>query len=292
VLWAAARLARRLGAALHVVHALELVGMPLREALRGGVSPHRRRAEEALEEHLARAIPAGMPLASRVIAFGSAPDAVEEHAHALGAELVILGPAAEHAGAGLAPRGTLLAITSHVAVPCLVLKASFDLPLERVMLPLSATAAGLAALGEACAWLAALGRAVPTGSDAEAVTELEVLHVARRFAEWREIAQELDREVGAVNERLPWHGPLRLYPSVRWGVTSEEEILLAVAEQRPSLVILGPGGRVMGEGAGEGASPGTLLDEVACSVLLMPEPLMPETELLQSASSAAAAGGA
>ncbi|HEU0300309.1 MAG TPA: universal stress protein, partial [Longimicrobium sp.] len=65
---AAAGLAVRTGAELHVVHSMEVVGMPLWEALQADVGRRIEDAESALAEQVRRTVPGELAPASRVLA--------------------------------------------------------------------------------------------------------------------------------------------------------------------------------------------------------------------------------
>lgn len=85
---AAADLAVRTGAQLHVIHSMELVGMPLWEALQVDVGRRIEDAERALAEQVRRTIPDGQTPASCTLGFHGVRDSVLRRARGVGADLI------------------------------------------------------------------------------------------------------------------------------------------------------------------------------------------------------------
>ena len=140
----AAALALASGAVLHVVHALGLVGRPLREAvtaLEAGADP---RARRALEEQVARAAGQGPVLPA--VDYRSAPAALLERAREVDADLVVVG-AAEN------PAGTVFHVASRSARPVLVLRGALRWPPGSVLYPVEEPDASGGGLRHACDWL-------------------------------------------------------------------------------------------------------------------------------------------
>ncbi|HYH83295.1 MAG TPA: universal stress protein [Longimicrobium sp.] len=259
---AAAGLAARTGAELHVVHAMGIVGMPLREALRTDVGRRIEDAESALAQQLRRAVPGGLVLAGRAIDFHGVRDTVPCRARETEADLVVFGAADPRTPEGTRHLHPLHEIAGVAAVPCLLVRDSLVHPPVRVLLPLSAAEIGEGVLAGACDWLASLDPPVPT--------ELHVLHVASGAREWRDAAPDLDREVRWARDQRRWSERLRIRRTIRRNAVAHVEILRVAAAEAPDLVLLGPGcGAANSPELPEDAR-AVLLRCLPCSVLVLP----------------------
>jgi|GEM_PF-2030050 len=268
VLRAAAVLAGNTGAELHVVHALGLVGLPLREAVERLCPSSRQRSEEALEEQLSRTLPAHVWAASAELDRQAPYAAALQRAREVEADLLLVGPEcvwpAEALRTGPLPRR----LASASAAPVLVVRGLAALP-RRVLVPVGPGDLRGRTLERACAWLRRLragGAGGPRG-----IGDLHVLHVSPGLAEWRAIAPALDREIREV-EPLAWTEGFRVHRCVRWGSAPGGRIVETAAYESADLVVLGPGG---------GATREWVTDRAPCSVLLLPgerggpEPVVP-----------------
>lgn len=263
---AAAVLAIRTGAELHVVHSLEIVGMPLWEALQTDVGRRIQDAESALARQVRRAVPGGLALASCALDFQDVQDAVLLRAREVGADLLVFGAADPRTPGGARHLRALQDVAGVAAAPCLLVRNPLDPPFVRVLLPLSAAEVGQGVLADACDWLASLEPApVPRPA-----TELQVLHVASGPREWRDLAPDLDRELRWAGDQRPWQARLRIRRSIRWNAAAHMEILRAAAEQAPDLVLLGPGCGVANSPAFLKDARAVLLRRLPCSVLVLP----------------------
>lgn len=259
---AAAGLAARTGAELHVVHSLDVVGMPLWEALQEDVGKRIEDAESALAEQVRRTLPGELTLASCVIGFQSVRDAVLLRARGAGAGLIVFGAADPRTAAGAGYLRALHDTAGVAPAPCLLVRDPLVHPPVRVLLPLSAAEIGQGVLAAACEWLASLGPPDPT--------ELQVLHVASGPREWRDAAPDLHREVRWARDQRQWSTRLRIRPSIRGSADPTGEILRAAAREAPDLVLLGPGcGVASSSRIVEEARP-VLFRRLPCSVLLLP----------------------
>ena len=251
---AAAGLALRSGAELHVVHSMEIVGMPLWEALQADVGRRIEDAERALAEQVRRVVPSELTLASCALGFHGVRNSVLLRARGVGADLIAFGAGDPHGRA-------LQDAAGAASVPCLLVRDPLLHPPARVLLPLSAAEIGQGVLGDACGWLASLHPPAPT--------ELQVLHVASGLREWRDLVPDLDAEVCRARDQRGWSARLRIRRSIRWSAAAHEEILRVAASEAPDLVLLGPG-------SGAAGSPGLLektrailLRRLPCSVLVL-----------------------
>jgi nucleotide-binding universal stress UspA family protein len=134
----AAGIAVRKGAELHVVHAMEIVGMPLREALHTDVGRRIRDAESALAEQVRRAVPDHCPIASCALDFQRIQDSVLLRAREVGADLLVLGAADPPPPGGAGHLRALHGLVGLAPVPCLLVRSPLGHALARVLVPLSA----------------------------------------------------------------------------------------------------------------------------------------------------------
>ena len=258
---AAAGLALRTGAELHVVHSLDVVGMPLWEALQANVGRRIEDAERALAEQVRRAVRDGRTLASCVLGFHGIRNSVLLRARGVGADLIAFSADPGTAGGARCIRA-LQETAAAASAPCLLVRDPLVHPPARVLLPLSAAEIGQGVLGDACEWLA--------GLHAPAPTELQVLHVASGPREWRDAAPGLDHEVRRARGQRAWGARLRIRQSVGWGPVAHEEVLQVAAGEAPDLVLLGPGcGVASSPGFGEETRE-VLFRRLPCSVLVLP----------------------
>ena len=263
---AAAGLAARTGAGLHVVHSLEIAGMPLWEALQADVGRRIRDAESALAEQLRRAVPEGCTPESCALGFHNLRDTVLLRAREVGAELVVFGAVDPRTPGGDRHLRAFADVAGVAAAPCLLVRDPLDPPFVRVLLPLSAAEVGQGVLADACDWLTSL-EPVPVHRP---VTELQVLHVASGPREWRDLAPDLDRELRWAGDQHPWWARLRIRRSIRWNAVAHMEILRVAAEKAPDLVLLGPGCGVANSPAFLKDARAILCRRLPCSVLVLP----------------------
>ncbi|HSU16151.1 universal stress protein [Longimicrobium sp.] len=264
---AAAVLAIRSGAGLHVVHPMEIVGMTLRDALQADVGRRIEDAKSALARQVRRVVPAGLAPASCALGFNQAGDTVRVRAREVGADLVVLGAGDPDTPGGVRHLRALHDAAGAAAAPCLLVRNPLNRPFIRVLLPLSAAEVGQGVLAHACDWLSSLDPPTPT--------ELRVLHVTSGPREWRELAPELDRELRRAGGQRPWRARLRIRRSIRWNTVPHTEILRVAAEETPDLVMLGPAGGVASSAGCPEDARAILLHRLPCSVLVLPGTLAP-----------------
>lgn len=259
---AAAGIAVRTGAELHVVHSMDVVGMPLWEALQSDVGRRIEDAEGALAQQVRRTIPDALTLASCTLGFHGSRNSVLLRARGVGADLIAFSAADARTTGGGRYLRALQDTAAAASAPCLLVRHPLVHPPARVLLPLSAAEIGQGVLADACNWMASL--------DPPASAELQVLHIASGPRQWRDAAPDLDREVRWAREQRQWSTRLRIRRRIRWNAASHVEILCAAAEETPDLVLLGPG-------CGVASSPGfaeetreILFRRLPCSVLVLP----------------------
>lgn len=260
ILEGSSRLAQRTGAELHVVHVAEVAPGAAGEAALV-------EAEQTLGTLVQRAAGAQPASSIRVIR-GRPGAAIVEHARAIGADLIVLGP---HAGGDLGARilGTTAdRVVREADVPCLILRAPLPEAVRSVAAAIDFSDASRHAAAVAGSWTAAL--AEPSGP-----VTLDLLHVA-----WPVERQELPDgeedtlagrlvEVGATLERPAVDGA-RVQSHVLWSTRAADAIAEWTMRHGTDLLVLGTTGegglrrRIIGSVAG------SLARRAACPVLLVP----------------------
>jgi nucleotide-binding universal stress UspA family protein len=259
---AAAGIAVRTGAELHVVHSMDVVGMPLWEALQLDVGRRIEDAERALAEQVRRTVPDALTLASCTLGFHGSRNSVLLRARGVGADLITFSAADPRTTGGGRYLRALQDTAAAASAPCLLVQHPLVHPPARVLLPLSTAEIGQGVLAGACDWLASLDPPVPM--------ELQVLHVACELSAWRDAAPDLDREVRWAREQRQWSTRLRIRRSTRWSADAHGEILRVAAEEMPDLVLVGPGCGVVSSPEVVEETREILFRRLPCSVLVLP----------------------
>jgi nucleotide-binding universal stress UspA family protein len=268
VVRAAAALAERLGAGLHLLNALEIERLP---ALEAPTFPGRvRQAGELLEEQARRVAPAVHP-ASTAVRESAAHAAIEARAAEVAADLVVVGP---HRGGEVGVRflGTTADRVIRTAeVPSLVVRGPLELPLRRIGVPTDFSGPARGALDLALALAGSLG------GEGEG-PEVRLFHVGwsveRRDGpalEDRELVPALVREAEEAVARAG-SGPHRVYPEVVWGVSPAESITRHARQEGLQLLVMGTHGRGGLRRLLIGSVASGVAREAHCPVLLVPPP--------------------
>lgn len=214
----AAELASLAGAELHLLH----------------VAEKEPAAAEVLLREQARQACGASQLSSVRVATGSAATGVVEHAHGIGADVIVVGPhrrrGEERGGLG----STATRIVQNASSPCLIATEVLRLPLERVMVPTDLSEAARGALAVAVSWGLALR---PPRSEAELIA----LHVLPRDPD-PEVAAEVRREVEQVRARAGRAAAVRVREMVVTAEDPAREIVQRAAESLADLVVMGTSG--------------------------------------------------
>lgn len=250
---AAGRICARTGASLHVVHAAEWIGRPLREAF-SLLDADLAGLDARMEAQLRRTVP--FPVAEKArchLRFGTVSEAVRDRVRALSAATVVVG----------ARGGGLAALVAAVDAPVLVVRDGQVPPFERVLVPVGDADLSDRTLRDACAWLCPLER----GENAM-LADVHVLHVARRLADWRGIGPRWETGVREVEARVRRMGGV-FHRHVRWSVEPWPMIVAAATEVEADLVVMRPG-----RPAARGITPDRtwmrVVERAPCGVLLLP----------------------
>ncbi|HEV2736789.1 MAG TPA: universal stress protein [Longimicrobiaceae bacterium] len=275
----AAAIAERTGAALHLLHACDFAVV---HDLGGGAAPsfegHLRAAAEALEAQAARAVPAGVEVASREVTVYAKHHAILEQADALGAELVVLGP---HRGRGRVDvlwGSTAERVVRAARVPCLVARGRMQLPFRRVVVPVDLASPAHAAAEVALGWCGPLG--AWDGETAVAGAEVRVVHVVPRIFEGGDppferavVGPRLHPELEEVVEAAGGAPGVHVSEEVLWGSHPAPAITRYAREEGAELLVVA----AHGHGPVRRLLQGSVSAEVAraahCPVLLLPPAL-------------------
>jgi nucleotide-binding universal stress UspA family protein len=278
VVRAAAGLAEQTGAALHVVHAFEFLGVPLREATLH-LGPLRTLVEQSrdlLRDQLARAVPETMERGTVKLDHRPASTALLERARAVGADVIVLGPHRPGLGGSDRQGGTVRRVLEEASVPCLVTRSPLPVPVRRVLLPVGRSDVRRGLLAAAVEWLAALRCRQEARAPTGRTTELRVFHAARLPGEWRAFSGELTDELRTLRDQPDLGDHLDLRPTITWGRSPAEEVVRAARERPTDLVALGvhehaalmrgPPGDVSSAVLRAAAAPALLFPSLLCDV--------------------------
>jgi nucleotide-binding universal stress UspA family protein len=279
VVRAAAELAEQTGARLHVLHAFEFLGAPLRDATLD-LTPLRTlvgQSRERLRDQLARVIPETVPTGTVKLDYQRAPAALLGRATAVGADLIVLGPHQSLVPGGDRLGATARAVVEEASVPCLVTRRPVRFPLGRVLIPVGRPDVRRGLLAVGAAWLAALRRQQEARLSTGRTTELRVLHAAHLPHEWRAFSGELTEELQALRGRPELGDHLDLHPSIAWGRSPAAEVTRFAEEVPVDLIALGVRGHGPLLRAPLGGVSSAVLRDASAPVLLLP-PRMCEAE--------------
>ena len=275
VVRAAGGIAAAKGAELHVLHAFDFPDDT--DGRTEGARPASFQdrigaAEKALEEQVARAVPAGVTVASRRVEIFVAHRAIIDAAQAAGAELVVMGAHSRERFGDELLGSTADRVIRSARVPCLVVRAPLPLPLRRVVVPVDLSSPAISALEIAMRWSLALGAA-----DSTEVIALHVIPSALDLPDMafrpEEVSPELHREVSAARVRVPGADRAQVREEVRWGDNAVEEILGYLSEAQADLVALGTHGHGLLKRALIGSVASGVARRAPCPVLLVPPAL-------------------
>jgi universal stress protein E len=261
------------GAALHIFHCVPQPVFPFWE----GVVPEKtqeqwiRSARLDLEWQVRRVLDREDMGSSVETVIGDTTAQLNEHASAIGADLIVLGP---HRSRG--PFDDLLGTTADrvirtSSVPCLLANRRLDIPVRQVLFPTDFSRNARHALETGIEWLCALLR--ETGQEGSCTAQL--LYVSA-FASpsTRPIAVEprLAEETSFARERIPADVPLRLTPRIISAPMPDDGIRRVAENVSADLIVIGTHGYGMLGRALIGSVASTVIRTVPHSILLVPPP--------------------
>ncbi len=264
VVGAAAALAERLGAELHLMNALEIESLPDLEA---PSFPGRiRQAESLLSEQARRAAGTRIPTSLRVLNH-AADQAIAARAKEVGAGVVVIGP---HRGgeAGARFLGTTAEkVIRGAEVPVLVVRGRLGLPLRRIGVPTDFSDASSGALD------VALALAGPLGGPG---TEIRLVHAGWTVerADGPGVVEHTlgPKLAGQAEEAVARAGgtPHLVRTEVSWGVSPTDTIIDHARKQEIDLIVIGTQGQGGLRRLIVGSVASGLARQAPCSVLLVP----------------------
>jgi nucleotide-binding universal stress UspA family protein len=272
VLRSAAHLAARTGAALHVVHATGLDIDPDFLPARHSFPDRVEAVEVALEEFVAEAIPASVPVASAKVRIDLAHRALVASAIETSADLIVLGP---HRNPGLEQRvlgSTADRVLRTSPVPCLLVRGQLNLPFRRAIVPIDLSEPAREAL-ETALWLCHAVRKPDRWP-----TDLRVVHVLPHY-----IRPVGDMAPGHARVESGFHGIVQevlsqphaadgmlVREELLWGDSAAVTTLAYARELGADLLALGTHGRGAIARFLIGSVASAVTREAACSVLVVP----------------------
>jgi len=274
----AALLAERLGAALHLVHAVDIPAVGYKSL--GVMMDFQRQIQEArraLREQIERSVPNAAVVASQQIRMEPPPRAINDRATEVGADLIVLGPHRPQAFRGPILGNTADRVLRSAAVPVLLVPDMVSLPLRRVVVPIDLSDPARGALDQALIWTETLA---DNTADPAAPAQVRVLHVIPKLYQDYDfpfdravVVPELQSEIDGAVGRVGGGGGLRIEQETVWGNAPAEEIVRYVEAGGADLLVMG----THGYGAIGRALIGSITSRVAraapCPILLVPPAL-------------------
>ena len=277
VLRAAAALARRSGAALHVIHAFDFPQMPYFEA---PVDPTTFQAriddsEQAMTEQIVRTVPAGVEVASTRLDVYAASRAIADYAVAIKADVIVLG-AHTRRRLEIGLLGTTAdRVIRTVDVTVLVVRAPLRTPLRRILVPIDLSERSGAVLDMALGWAAEFGG--HDGALPLPTVEMEIVHVVPRVLaptglpfDRATVLPGMNREVEAALERAGGASGVQVSEELLFGDRPDHEIVRCAEQGGVDLVVMATHGYGMVKRALIGSTASGVARNASCPVLLVP----------------------
>ena len=267
VVRAAAALAERTGARLHLLNALEIGQLP---GMENPTYPDRVQQANDLLAGQARRVAGATAVESLTVVQHAAHRAIEARASEVGADLVVVGP---HRGgpAGARFLGTTADRVIRTAdVPTLVVRGPLAFPLRRIGVPTDLSPPAAGALDAALALAAACGDSAGPGP------EIRVFYVgwsverADGPAIWeKDLSSKLVAQVEEAVARAGG-GPLHIRTEVVWGIAPAESIAEHARAEQMDLLVLGTHGQGGLRRLLVGSVASGVASQAPCPVLLVP----------------------
>ncbi|HUE76793.1 MAG TPA: universal stress protein [Longimicrobiales bacterium] len=272
VVRSAALLAERSGAALYLIHSLELPGVPSDEVMRrAGFFEQIASAKERLEEQVRRTMPAGLRPSGQEVIMYVAHKAIVERARDVGADLIVVGP---HRGGGVGAHfiGTTAdRVIRTAGVPCMIARGSMEKGIRRIGVALDLSESSPETLAAAMALDARLAEA----GDGERLARIHVMHAGwsaemNDDLEERVIRPALAAQVEGARSRTQGGKDLPVEIEVLWANEPVDCIVRWASKRGLDLLVMGTEGRSGLKRAILGSIASRVSRQVSCPVLLVP----------------------
>jgi len=277
VLRAAAGLARHTGAALHVIHSFDFPPSPYFDVPLDARTFQSRidDSHAAMDEQIARAVPGDVPVAGRRLEVFAAARAIADHAAAIRAELIVLGPHTRRRLEAGFLGTTADRVIRTVDVPVLIVRGELRLPLRRLLVPVDLSERTGCVLDVALRWGAGLGAA--DGVLPVPGVEMEIIHVVPRVLapaglpfDRATVRPGINRVVEDAVERAGGASRVAVSEEVLWGDRPDREIVCFAREAGSDLVVMATHGYGTVRRALIGSTASGVARAAHCPVLLLP----------------------
>jgi nucleotide-binding universal stress UspA family protein len=273
----AAAIAELTGAELHIISVVEPKALPYPGSADSVLDMQRRihEARTAVDAQVGRALPSSFQVTSRRVAYGGPYAMIQERVGEIDADLVVIGPHRPRPFGSRLLGKTADRLVRALDVPCLVLRGSLPLPLERVLVATDLSPVSIGAIDVAVDWAVMLRRDEPV--EAAHATRVRILHVAPWFLGGEVMPNErptmgdlLHTEVVAAVERAGGELPVGVEDEVIWGDAPAEDILRHAYALNADLLVVGSHGTGALARALIGSVSSAVVRDADCPVLLVP----------------------
>lgn len=271
---AAAILAGRSGAELHLIHSLELTrDRSGRDATDERSKDKARHAEDQLRDQVRRVMPEGVvPATQRVVAH-TAHHAILEIAEEVSADLIAVGP---HAGGALGAH-FLGTTAEHVIrgaeVPCLVVRKPLSPAMRRIGVPIDCSDPAQGALQVAFRWGEVLGSYGEPPEVWVMNVGWKVEKIDNPSIEQDRLRPELQRQIEMAKNQVGGAEELQTHVEVVWAANPTEATIAWAKDRMIDLLVLGTRGRGGLKRAMIGSVASGMARQAPCAVLLVPPSL-------------------
>lgn len=275
----AGMLSARTGAAVHLLHALELQPVPV-PGDEVGEAPNFRtliaRTAEDLEAQARRALPTAVEHSSSDVVVFVPHKAILNRALQVKADLIVLGAHRRRPQGDQILGPTPDRVIRSATAPCLIVPRCEPRPFRKIVAPFDLEMPAAAALDLAQRWALSFG-APAAGTAAAGAVEIHALYIAPDATSAEQMVNgtnlfeaALGREVERSEARLGTMPEIAMHPVVRYGGPPAEIILHYLEEVDADLVVLGTRGFGAIRRALIGSVASTIARRATCPILLVP----------------------
>ncbi|HET7231241.1 MAG TPA: universal stress protein [Longimicrobium sp.] len=277
VLRAAAGLARRTGAALHVIHSFDFPPAPYFDVPPDAINFQSRidDSEAAMDAQIARVVPPDVAVAGRRLEVFAAARAIADYAAAIHASLLVMGPHTRRRLEAGFLGTTADRVIRTVEIPVLIVRGELRLPLRRVLVPVDLSERTGCVLDVALRW--GMGLGASDGMLPVPGVEMEIIHVVPRVLappglpfDRATVRPGINQHVEAAVARAGGASAVQVSEEVLWGDRPDREIVRYAREAGSDLLVMATHGYGMVRRALIGSTASGVTRAVHCPVLLLP----------------------